>query len=136
MNGHAMKGHSMNPNTQDTNTDSQSFEKSRVEEPSLADADVSAHDDDRQGIASARHKIAERLERVATQVRPRGGEGNKLDSIRRTLASGMEDVALRVDQGSWSDLQRSASDTARKYPLGVLAVGVGLGLLTGRMLKR
>ena len=65
-----------------------------------------------------------------------GPGGSRLDALNRKAEENAERVGDYVANSTGREVVDDATDLVRKYPLQALAVGVGVGLLASRLLRR
>lgn len=87
-------------------------------------------------VERAQHAAADKLANAAAFLRERTSTETPVGRAADASARRLEQTASYIKDASLSDLSSQASDVVRRYPLQSLALGVGVGLLLGRLGRR
>lgn len=83
-------------------------------------------------------KISRKLNDAASSLRPSTSSevSSRLDPVKRRVANYMDSAASYLESADLQSVRGSTSDLIRRYPLGSLALGFGVGMLLGKMVRR
>lgn len=90
-----------------------------------------------ENAKNASRQAAEKLHQTATALRDRGNGGrNVMNRLAGNAAGKIDDIATYVEDFSSTRLKNDISNAIRNYPIQSVMIGMGIGFLTSRTLKR
>jgi ElaB/YqjD/DUF883 family membrane-anchored ribosome-binding protein len=83
-------------------------------------------------------RISRKLNDAASSLRPssEGQVSSRLDPVKRRVANYMDSAASYLESADIQSMKGNTSEMIRRYPVGSLALGFGVGMLLGKMVRR